>query len=37
MKAGPYGASLYGDFGATVILMILVRLLPPSSSNRRLG
>lgn len=30
-------ASLYGYFGATVILMIFVRLLPPYSSTRWLG
>jgi hypothetical protein len=27
-------ASLYGYFGATVILMLFVRTLPPYSSNR---
>jgi hypothetical protein len=30
-------ASLYGYFGATVILMLFVRTLPPYSSNRWLG
>ena len=30
-------ASLYGYFGATVIIMLFVRTLPPYSSNRWLG
>jgi hypothetical protein len=30
-------ASLYGYFGATVILMLFVRTLPPYTSNRWLG
>ena len=30
-------ASLYGYFGATVILMLFVRTLPPYASNRWLG
>ncbi|MCW3009863.1 MAG: hypothetical protein JWO90_267 [Solirubrobacterales bacterium] len=30
-------ASLYGYFGATVVLMLFVRTLPPYSSNRWLG
>lgn len=30
-------ASLYGYFGATVIILLLVRTLPPYSSNRWLG
>jgi hypothetical protein len=30
-------ASLYGYFGATVIIMIFVRMLPPYSDNRWLG
>jgi hypothetical protein len=30
-------ASLYGYFGATVIIMLFVRTLPPYTSNRWLG
>jgi hypothetical protein len=30
-------APLYGYFGATIILMLFVRTLPPYSANRWLG